>query len=362
MCYTWKETKENQQDLEKESDKVSEKKHYHRGRRRSFSSERKYRQPVEQKEETEKDFHSEWEDDWIDLSDADEIDDLSGDDFIEDGDIRTADQVKATGKRKNPSVKNKKRSRRAGRMISNLILVVAVIVFCVSAFQLFRILSGYYEGRKEYDQVRELAIKEEKEDGGEETGFTIDFNALKEINPDTVGWIKFDPEPSQINYPLVQTTDNSTYLNKTFSANENTVGAIFVNTYNHPDFNDRNTIIYGHRMNDNSMFHDLAKYEDRSFWEANPYFYIYTPDGRKLTYHIYAAGQVTETSDTYLTEFADDAAYQAFLDYTKQASSYDTGVEVTTADTVVTLSTCTKASDEHRMVVVGVKENEEQIQ
>ncbi|WP_300774361.1 class B sortase [uncultured Desulfovibrio sp.] len=230
----------------------------------------------------------------------------------------------------------------------------------MSAFQLFRILSGYYEGRKEYDEVKELAITEEESEDGD-TRFTVDFNTLLGINPDTVGWIRFDPEPSQINYPLVQTTDNSTYLNKTFSANDNTVGAIFVNAYNSPDFNDRNTIIYGHRMNDSSMFHDLAKYEDQSFWEANPYFYIYTPDGREITYHIYAAGQVTETSDTYLTEFADDAAYQAFLDYTKEASAYDTGVEVTTSNTVVTLSTCTKASDEHRMVVVGVKESEEQI-
>lgn len=256
--------------------------------------------------------------------------------------------------------KRKAKGSRKGRIVSNIVLAVAILVFCVSAFQLFRILSGYYEGRKEYDEVKELAITEEESEDGD-TRFTVDFDTLLGINPDTVGWIRFDPEPSQINYPLVQTTDNSTYLNKTFSANDNTVGAIFVNAYNSPDFNDRNTIIYGHRMNDSSMFHDLAKYEDQSFWEANPYFYIYTPDGREITYHIYAAGQVTETSDTYLTEFADDAAYQAFLDYTKEASAYDTGVEVTTSDTVVTLSTCTKASDEHRMVVVGVKESEEQI-
>lgn len=257
----------------------------------------------------------------------------------------------------------KKTGSSKGRMISNVILVIAVIVFCVSAFQLFRIISGYYEGRKEYDKVREMAVTEKETGSGEEkeTQFTVDFDTLKGINPDTVGWIRFYPEPSQINYPVVQTTDNSTYLDKTFSANDNTVGAIFVNTYNNPDFNDRNTIIYGHRMNDSSMFHDLAKYEDKSFWESNPYFYFYTPDGREITYHIYAAGQVTDTSDTYLTEFADDAAYQAFLDYTKEASAYDTGVEVTADDTVVTLSTCTKASDEHRMVVVGVKDSEKQI-
>ncbi len=335
---------------------MSEKKHYHRGRRRSStlagsrgnSGDGRDRAKRNVKRQPETD----WDNDW-------EI-------FQEDEELRTPAQVKSTGRRRDAAgrtasggkkgkAKKKPKGSRKGRIVSNIVLAVAVVVFCVSAFQLFRILLGYYEGRKEYDEVKELAITEE---GSE---FIVDFDTLLAINPDTVGWIRFDPEPSQINYPLVQTTDNSTYLDKTFSANDNTVGAIFVNTYNNPDFNDRNTIIYGHRMNDNSMFHDLAKYEDQSFWEANPYFYIYTPDGREITYHIYAAGQVTETSDTYLTEFADDAAYQAFLDYTKEASAYDTGVEVTTEDTVVTLSTCTKASDEHRMVVVGVKESEEQI-
>ena len=79
--------------------------------------------------------------------------------------------------------------------------------------------------------MKELAVTEEETAEGEPR-FKVDFDALLGINPDTVGWIRFDPEPSQIDYPLVQTTDNSTYLNKTFSASDNTVGAIFVNTYN----------------------------------------------------------------------------------------------------------------------------------
>ncbi len=302
--------------MKRRSIKMGERKHYHRGRRKPVSEKRT---------------------------------------AMRDEDTKRTNSTGSRSKRK------KKKSAGKGRLISNIVLVVAIIVFCVSGFQLYRIISGYQEGRQEYDQVREMAVTQEKAEDGEEQ-FQVDFDALMEINPDTVGWIRFDPEPSQINYPVVQTTDNSTYLDKTFSANDNTVGAIFVNTYNNPDFNDRNTIIYGHRMNDNSMFHDLAKYEEKSFWEENPYFYIYTPDGREITYHIYAAGVVTDTSDTYLTEFADDAAYEAFLDYTKEASEYDTGVEVTAEDTVVTLSTCTRASDEHRMVVVGVKEEEKQIE
>ena len=215
--------------------------------------------------------------------------------------------------------RGRRKSRKARRknMILNVILVAAIVVFCVSAFKLLQIGKGY---------------------------------------------IRFYKEPSQINYPVVQGADNDLYLHKTFSANENTLGAIFVDAAASSDFTDKNTIIYGHRMKDGSMFRKLEEYKDEDFWKENPYFYIYTPDGREITYKIYSVGQVLDTSDTYLTSFASDEEYQTFLDMTMKEADYDTGVKVTTDDTVVTLSTCTAASDEHRFVVRGVKEKEVELQ
>ncbi len=249
--------------------------------------------------------------------------------------------------------KNKRRGKKKkGGVVSTILLTAALAVFCFSAFQLYKIFDGYHQGKKEYDEVKELAV----ESNGEK--FKVNFEELKAINPDTVGWLRFYPQPEQINYPLVQTDNNERYLHKTFSANENTVGAIFVNCYNTPDFNDKNTIIYGHRMKDSSMFHNLEKYQDASFWEDNQYFYIYTPDGRTITYHIYSAGIVKETSETYQTEFASTEEFEAFLEATKIAGAYDTGVSLLASDTVVTLSTCTAASDDNRMVVRGVKISE----
>lgn len=255
--------------------------------------------------------------------------------------------------------KHKKKSspqNKKSGILSTIVLVVALAIFCVSGFQLYKIVSGYKKGQSEYDKLKELALQTDKKDGenGEET-FRVNFDELLAINPDTVGWIRFHPEPSQIDYPLVQGKDNSLYLDKTFSASDNTVGAIFVNVYNNADFNDKNTIIYGHRMNDNSMFHDLEKYKDKSFWEANPNFYIYTPDGREITYQVYSAGIVKDTSDTYLTEFATPEDYQNFLNMTKEVADYDTGTELSGGNTIVTLSTCTKASNDDRFVVRGVK-------
>lgn len=256
-------------------------------------------------------------------------------------------------------IQEKRTKKQKGNLISNIILVVAIIVFCVSAFQLFRIMKGYYDGRSEYDKIRELAIEtggSGDEDEEEQSGFQVNFEELLKINPDTIGWIRFDPEPSVINYPIVQGSDNSKYLKQTFSSNENTLGAIFLNVDNNADFTDKNSIIYGHRMKDGSMFRHLQDYEDQSFWEANPYFYIYTPAEGEIRYHIYSVGQVEDTSDTYLTVFNTEEEYQSFLDMTKEVAMYDTGIEVTTDDTIITLSTCTSASDNHRFVVRGVRE------
>ena len=98
-----------------------------------------------------------------------------------------------------------------------------------------------------------------------------------------------------------------------------------MNADNNANFNDRNSIIYGHRMKDGSMFRKLDEYKDKSFWEANPYFYIYTPDGREIVYHIYSAATVKDTDDVYLTGFENDEAYQSYLDMTKRIAIYDTG-------------------------------------
>lgn len=254
--------------------------------------------------------------------------------------------------------RRKSRKARRKNMILNVILVAAIVIFCVSAFKLLQIGKGYKDGQSEYEKVRDVAIK----NADDKEKFRVDFDELMKINKDTVGWIRFYKEPSQINYPVVQGADNDLYLHKTFSANENTLGAIFVDAAASSDFTDKNTIIYGHRMKDGSMFRKLEEYKDKDFWKENPYFYIYTPDGKEITYKIYSVGQVLDTSDTYLTSFAGEEDYQKFLDMTMKEADYDTGVKVTTEDTVVTLSTCTAASDEHRFVVRGVKEKEVELQ
>ena len=221
----------------------------------------------------------------------------------------------------------------------------------------------YRDGEQEYDTLREyVAVEEPKErkDGetpeeNQEETVTVDFEALKKINPEIIAWIRI-PD-TRIDYPVVQGSDNSEYLSKTFKGYDNTVGTIFVNAYNHADFNDRNTIIYGHYMYNGTMFNELEQYHEKSFWEKYPSFYIYTPDGNVATYQIYSVGVVKDTSEGYTYQFADDAAFASFLEATKASSLYDTGVEVGNDSQIVTLSTCTREGNDDRTIVHGVRVN-----
>ena len=256
--------------------------------------------------------------------------------------------------------RGRKKKKGGSNIVSNIILVIAIVVFAVSAYKLYGIFSEYNKGDKEYQKIQDLVINTDKKDDTKEETFSVDFEKLLEMNSDVVGWIRFD-EPSEINYPVVQGRDNEEYLKRTFEANTNKLGTLFVDVNNPGDFSGRNTFIYGHNMKNGSMFAQLLKYKDDSFYKEHPYFYIYTPDGKVRTYEIFSAGVVNDTSDSYIMDYADDAAFQTYIDYIKQQSAYPTSAEVTTASKIVSLSTCTNVRDDERFLVHGVMIKEEAV-
>ena len=184
---------------------------------------------------------------------------------------------------------------------------------------------------------------------------SIDFDALREINPDLIGWIRFK-EPAVINYPIVQGKDNKVYLKKSFGKNFVKAGTIFMNYANDPKFGDSNTIIYGHNMNDGSMFASLKKYKDKAFWESYPEFVIYTPDDVAHTYKIFAAGTYLAKSNAAgQYQFTGEEDFLNLISEIKAGSAYDTGIDITAEDRIVTLYTCTNVRASDRWLVFGVE-------
>lgn len=264
------------------------------------------------------------------------------------------------------------RQKRAGKsrkrnIISNIILVIAISIFFFSAYKLISIYMEYHKGSQEYasivDEVIEIQMPDEDKDIEEEqdvtvhTTLNVDFAKLKNINDDVVGWIQFD-EPDRINYPIVRGADNDKYLTTTFEGKTNSAGAIFMDASNAKDFSERNTFIYGHNMKNGSMFGQLRKFKTKAYYEQNPYFYIYTPDGKEVKYQIFAVCIVEDASRSYIKYYNNDEEYMDYLKYLKSIACYDTGVEVTADSKIVSLSTCTNVSDTQRLLVHGVKISE----
>ena len=246
--------------------------------------------------------------------------------------------------------KKKKQKRAAFDILSGTVLIVAVCVFVFSLYQLVMMLVPYYTGGKEYDEIQDLAVEAD----GDGTGFSVDFDALLEINPDTIAWIRFD-EPSIINYPVVKSADNNEYLTKTFAENDNKLGAIFMDMRNNSDFSDRNTIIYGHHLNVSpDMFSRLHLYEDEEFCQEHPDFYIYTPDGKVRTYTVFSAGVVNASADNYDIEFASDEEFEQYIEICRESSNYQVDVEVDAQSQIVSLSTCTGDRRDERFLLQGV--------
>ena len=180
--------------------------------------------------------------------------------------------------------------------------------------------------------------------------FEVDWDELKSVNSDIVGWIYVEAQ-SGISYPICQTTDNEYYLHRTFRKEPIFAGAIFEEFCNSPEFSDPNTIVYGHNMKSGSMFGMLKRLKEQSRYDEAPYFWILTPKGN-YRYHIYAAFDTPVNSDVYMLFSKQGKEFMEWEQKMQNASEVSNSVPLAEDDFTVTLSTCT--SDESiRCVVLG---------
>ena len=184
------------------------------------------------------------------------------------------------------------------------------------------------------------------------TEYHYDWNAMTAINSDVVGWIRFD-NPARINYPIVKGDSNQYYLNHDWQKNYLVAGSIFMHKTNDREFADQNTILYGHRMRGGSMFGGITEYTSQEFLDNNPYFYVYTPDGKTRTYEIVAYAEVEDGSDAYLTRFKTGDERTAHYDFILKHAKTKRDVALTEYDTTMLLSSCASYGYYNRMVLLG---------
>lgn len=176
----------------------------------------------------------------------------------------------------------------------------------------------------------------------------VDITELKEKNSDTVGWINVNN--TNINYPFVQTKDNSYYLNHSFDKKYNEAGWVFLDYRNSKNLNNKNTILYAHSRLDKTMFGSLSKVL-KSSWYNNKDNHIIrlSTDTENTLWQIFSVYKIPEESYYITTNFNNNEEYNKFLNTIKQRSIHNFNTNLDTNDKILTLSTC--YSDTERTVV-----------
>lgn len=265
---------------------------------------------------------------------------------------------------KNP---NKKKPRRKSA-VTAILSAFLTAVFLFSLCQLLLAGKAYRVGSESYDSLVQTVVANNEPEAPSpspapevrpesqvqaseqprEPLLDVDFSMLMQMNPQTVAWIYSENE--EINYPVVQGTDNDYYINHLFDGTENKNGAIFMDYRNTPDLTHRNTLIYGHNMGNRTMFASLVNYSDPAYYAENPRLILETPEASYYL-EVFSGYTTKSVSEAYRQDLGDDEIYKGFLNRIRECSDFESDVEVGIEDRIVTLSTCSYRFDNARYVL-----------
>ena len=242
-----------------------------------------------------------------------------------------------------------------------VLFAIALVVFCVSAFNFVSHHWQEFVLSRGMDNIRheaivpvvvvpgaELAVAgvPERDEAPPFATLSVDFDMLLGINSDIVGWIYIPG--GFVSYPLLQGVDNQLYLTTTFDKRHNILGSIFLDFRNNRDFEDFNTIIYGHDTRNDMMFGSLKRFEEQSYVDEHRYIHIIREHEVRV-YEIFSVYETLATSDTYTIGFASERAFAEYLHKVAERS----WVEAAPLNmaSIITLSTCTPTHRDKRLVV-----------
>ena len=255
----------------------------------------------------------------------------------------------------------KKRKKKKLRFRKWVIVVFLIFFLSIFSFLAYKVYS-WYNDNKEVDNIsddvlKNTKVKEKKDNNNTENVnppedisndywdyikinlLEVDFNELLKKNPDTVGWIEV--KGTNINYPIVQTTDNSYYLTHAFDKTKNEAGWVFMDYRNDAVNFNQNTILYAHSRLTGSMFGSLKNILNSSWYtnKDNHIIRLSTPTENTM-WQVFSVYTIPKESYYITPNFNSNEAYQEFLNTMKSRSEVEFSAEVNTNDKILTLSTC----------------------
>ena len=232
------------------------------------------------------------------------------------------------------------------------IILISIILFCT-----YKICIWLYDNYKSSQVKKEYKNIQEKIDNSNINKIKkneINISELKLKNKDTVGWLKVNN--TKISYPIVKTTDNEYYLNRSFDKTNNSAGWPFMDYKNRLDGEDKNIVIYGHNRKNKDMFGTLDKTLNED-WYTNKdnHEIIFITDKEIQKYQVYSVYEVLNEDYYIRTDFTDEE-YKTFLDTVSRRSYYNFNVDIDSSKPTLTLSTCS-GNDKYRTVLHAIKKD-----
>ncbi len=260
------------------------------------------------------------------------------------------------------------RNTKTKNVLITSILIVFILLIIFSLIYIFNYYYDMYKIYKESNLLNEISIDtdiipEEESDEPivqEKTERMLKLEELQKQNSDIVGWLEI--ENTNINYPVLQSSDNDFYMNHNSKKQYSSGGSIFLDKDYNWDTPSSNLLMYGHNIKTGSMFHNLLKYKNEEFYNEHPTI-RFTTNKDDSTYEIIAVFQsrIYYKSEQnvfryyYFINANNEAEYNEFVESAKKASLYDTGKTAQYGDQLMTLSTCAYHTQDGRFVVVAKK-------
>lgn len=240
------------------------------------------------------------------------------------------------------------------RILNIAIYLILFLILICSGFKLY----FWYKDKKNNDETTEqlknnVKLEKIKKDNSNNEKYIVDFKKLKSENSDVVAYIKVNN--TNIEYPIVKTSNNNFYLNHSFDKSKNSRGWIFADYKNKFDNTDKNIVIYGHNMRDGSMFGSMKNIL-KSDWYNNDENtnIILNTEKESCIYKVFSIYKI-ENEDYYIrTEFNNDNEFEEFIKTIKKRSIKEFDIDISKNDNILTLSTCAN-NNKYRVVLHAKK-------
>lgn len=249
-----------------------------------------------------------------------------------------------------------------GEIARKIIFIVSFVVIIICSVNISGYYISSYLNAKENKHLKSIynsssaVTHSNSKNSKYPSGILPNFNPLYDVNSDIKGWIMIPDTP--INYPVVETSDNSYYLSKGFNKADDRHGTLFLDYRDNINPMSQNLIIYGHEMQDGQMFHAIRNYEKVYFYNSSPiitFNTLYSNEKWKV-FAAFIANTVPSQGYVFnylITGFSSSNDFINFINEVKARSLIKTSVDVNSSDTLLTLSTCTYELPEARFVVMA---------